>query len=73
MAVHRLQPSPSGLQCSTARSPVLLHGPRLTGARTGRRAPTTGYVHPLSFGPSSLSSVLSHRAPKRFGLMPHLW
>nr|ACN35135.1 unknown [Zea mays] len=37
MAVHRLQPSPSGLQCSTARSPVLLHGPRLTGARTGRR------------------------------------
>jgi hypothetical protein len=39
MAVHRLQPSPSGLQCSTARSPVLLHGPRLTGARTG--------MHPL--------------------------
>jgi hypothetical protein len=35
MAVLRLQPSPSGLQCSTARSPVLLHGPRLTGARTG--------------------------------------
>ncbi|PWZ24312.1 hypothetical protein Zm00014a_028080 [Zea mays] len=37
MAVHRLQPSLSGLQCSTARSPVLLHGPRLTGARTGTR------------------------------------
>jgi hypothetical protein len=56
MAVHRLQPSPSGLQFSTVRSPVVLHGPRLTGARTG--------IHPLLLYSQRSSSCTSCAASR---------